>query len=88
MRYINHMKTIAEQVLMARRRLAWTQAELAQAAQLSRRTVSTIERGGSASSDTLDALASALGADLTHHGTPTQEGTQPGDTDRTTQAEA
>src|SRR5690242_7673301 len=58
------MKVNAAQVVSLRKQRSWSQDELATAAGLTLRTIQRIENEGSASLESLKALASALEADL------------------------
>jgi len=58
------MQINAQRVTELRRKCSWSQDELATAAGLNLRTVQRIERSGTASLQTLKAIASALEADL------------------------
>jgi transcriptional regulator with XRE-family HTH domain len=58
------MQINAEQVMQSRKKRHWSQDELATAAGLNLRTVQRIEATGSASLQTLKAIASALESDL------------------------
>ena len=58
------MQINAEQVMQLRKKRHWSQDELATAAGLNLRTVQRVEATGSASLQTLKAIASALESDL------------------------
>lgn len=55
------MASIAEQVHRAREALAWTQADLAAQAGVSRPSIARVERGDNVSTSTLTMVAQALG---------------------------
>ena len=52
-------------VVAARRRLGWSQLELAQRSGMSRPTIARVESGSDVSSDTIKKLASGLGINIT-----------------------
>jgi len=57
---------IAEQVKVIRKEKSWSQDQLAEAADLSLRTIQRVERNGKCSSETLLAIAGAFDIEVTH----------------------
>ena len=67
------MEINAERVIALRKKSSWSQDELATAAGLNLRTVQRVENSGTASMQTLKAIAAALEVDLDEFRKPTEK---------------